>query len=141
MATTTHALLIRLDAQRNKEDDVEALLRSIQPLVGTPSAARSWFALRMAPAIYGLFSTFNNDADRDAYVSVLDRVWAERASELLSRPAVIEKVEILVGQPNAFTEVAGLGASSNDHRNTRASPVEQGPPEVPKVGSEDAPGG
>jgi len=91
------ALLVRFDARTGKEDEVEALLRSLQPSVATGPSPRCWFSLRMAPEIYGFFASFANDSDRQVFLSGLARDWNGRTSELLSRPPVTEKVEI-VGQ-------------------------------------------
>jgi quinol monooxygenase YgiN len=90
------ALMVRLDAKTGKEAEVEALLRSALPIVAAEAGTRSWYALKMAPEIYGIFDTFDNEAGRDAHLA--GRVAAalmDKASELLSRPPVIEKVEIL----------------------------------------------
>jgi hypothetical protein len=138
-AITTLALFVRLDARTGREDEVEALLRSIQPLVGATEPVRCWFALQMAPQVYGLFSTFDSEADREAYLQVLSQVWAERTSELLSRPPVTEKVEVLVAQPSTLSAAEQLHAAvSADPGTGRAHGNVR---EVPKVGSKDAPGG
>jgi len=134
---TSRALLIRLDARTGQEKEVEALLRSVEPVAGESVAAHCWFALRTAPEIYALFCTFESDSDRDAYLSVLEPVWAERTSELLSRPPVIEKVEVLRAHPNT---PASMAASHNPD-NSLEPPRSRTVPEVPKVGSQDAPGG
>jgi hypothetical protein len=89
------ALLIRFDARRGKEGDVEGLLRSIRPHVGSDVRPRCWFSLRMAPEIYGLFAVFDEDAHRQLFLAGLAQDWGARTSELLARPPVTEKVEIV----------------------------------------------
>jgi hypothetical protein len=135
------ALMIRFDARTGKEQEVEDLLRSRQPPPGSEVNPRYWFSLRMAPEIYGFFATFEQDSDRQVFLSRLAQDWSAASSELLSRPPVTEKVEIL-------TQSGSLSASAT--LSNSPPPVEdslgdqnrhQQAKEVPKVGSRDAPGG
>jgi quinol monooxygenase YgiN len=93
------ALLARLDVKPGKEREVEELLRSALPLAVAEPGTRSWFALKMAPEIYGIFDTFDDEAGRNAHLSgKIAAALLEKSSELLSRPPVIEKVEILAAK-------------------------------------------
>jgi quinol monooxygenase YgiN len=90
------ALLVRLEAKPGKEAEVEEFLRGGLPIVEEEPATTTWFALKLGPSTFGIFDTFPDDAGRQAHLS--GRVAAalmQKASELLARPPVIEKVEVL----------------------------------------------
>jgi quinol monooxygenase YgiN len=141
------ASFVRLDTRVGKEQELEALLRSAIPLVATETGTRSWFALQMAPQMYGIFGTFDNESDREAHLSGrVAQALVDRASELLARPPVIEKVQILAAHEPQAQHQASMSAPPS----ASAPPKDRGPPqsgvsrtpsEVPKVGSRDAPGG
>jgi hypothetical protein len=134
------AVLIRFDARTGKEAEVEGLLRSLEPPGGSDASPRCWFALRMAPEIFGFFATFETDALRQVFLSGLAQGWNDRTSELLSRPPVTEQVEIVAqsGVP-PVPPVLSMSAPTVESRsdNDRHPQVH----EIPKVGSRDAPGG
>jgi quinol monooxygenase YgiN len=93
------ALLVRLEAKSGKEAEVESFLRSgLEIVQGEPGTA-TWYALRLGPTTFGIFDTFEDDAGRQAHLS--GRVAAAlmaKASELLSQPPVIEKVDVLAAK-------------------------------------------
>ena len=116
------ALLIRFDARTGKEDEVEGLLRSIQPPLGLDASPHCWLALRMAPEIYALFATFEKDEDRQVFLSGLTRSWNDRTSELLSRPPVIEEIEVVARSrvPPVPSGIPTSGAAGETGARTRA---------------------
>jgi quinol monooxygenase YgiN len=92
----TVGLLVRLEAKPGKEAEVEALLRSGLALVQDEPATALWLALRFGPASFGIFDAFPDDAGRQAHLAGrLAAALMARASELLSVPPVIEKVDAL----------------------------------------------
>jgi quinol monooxygenase YgiN len=93
------ALFVRLDVKPGKEAEVDAFLRSALPLVAAEPGTRSWFALKLAPSVFGIFDTFDDEAGRNAHLSgKVAAALMAKASELLAKPPVIEKVDILVAQ-------------------------------------------
>lgn len=93
------ALLVRLEAKPGKEAEVESFLRSGLAIVQTEPATTTWYAIRMGGSTFGIFDTFSNDAGRQAHLS--GRVAAAlmaKAPELLARPPVIEKVDVLASK-------------------------------------------
>ncbi len=59
-------------------------------------ATIAWFALQLGPSTFGIFDAFPDEAGRQAHLS--GRVAAAlmaKASELLSQPPLIEKVDLL----------------------------------------------
>src|SRR4051794_22770723 len=90
------ALLVRLEAKPGKEAEVESFLHGGLPIVQEEPATTVWFALRLGPSTFGIFDAFPDDAGRQAHLA--GRVAAAlmaKASELLSQPPSIEKVDVL----------------------------------------------
>jgi quinol monooxygenase YgiN len=93
------ALFVRLDAKPGKEQEVDAFLRSALPLVNAEPGTRAWYALKLAPGIFGIFDTFDDEAGRNAHLSgKVAAALMEKAGDLLAKPPVIEKVEILAAK-------------------------------------------
>jgi quinol monooxygenase YgiN len=93
------ALYVQLEAKPGKEADVEAFLRSGLALVEEEPATIAWFALRLGPSTFGIFDAFPDDSGRQAHLA--GRVAAalmSQASELLSEPPAIEKIEVLAAK-------------------------------------------
>jgi quinol monooxygenase YgiN len=92
----TLSLLARLEAKPGKEGEVEALLRSALALAIEEPNTVHWFALRLGPSTFGIFDTFPDETARQAHLD--GRIAAAlmaKAPELLAKPPVIEKVELL----------------------------------------------
>lgn len=96
------ALYVQLEAKPGKEKEVEDFLRGGLPIVQDEPATIAWFALRLGPTTFGIFDAFPDDAGRQAHLS--GRVAAAlmaKASELLSEPPSIQKVDVLAAKlPN-----------------------------------------
>lgn len=93
------ALLVRLEAKPGKEAEVESFLRGGLPVVREETATTAWFAIRLGPSTFGIFDAFPDEAGRQAHLS--GRVAAAlmaKASELLAKPPVIEKVDVLAAK-------------------------------------------
>jgi len=93
------SLLARLEAKPGKEAEVEKLLRSALAIVQDEPGTIQWFAIRMGTSTFGIFDTFNDEAGRNAHLN--GRVAAAlmaHAGDLLAKPPVIEKWEILEGK-------------------------------------------
>ena len=57
----TRAMLALLEAKPGKEKDLEAFLKSAQPLAVAEPATTTWYAVKLGPARFGIFDTFPND--------------------------------------------------------------------------------
>jgi quinol monooxygenase YgiN len=93
------ALLVRLEAKPGKEAEVESFLRGGLPIVQEEPTTTAWFAIRLGPSTFGIFDAFPDEAGRQAHLS--GRVAAAlmaKASELLAKPPVIEKVDVLAAK-------------------------------------------
>ena len=93
------ALFVRLYAKLGKEAEVESFLRSGLALVEQEPATTAWFGIRLGPSTFGIFDVFPDEAGREAHLT--GRVAAAlmaKASELLARPPVIEKADVLASK-------------------------------------------
>ena len=93
------ALFARLEAKPGKEADVEAFLRSGLAIVQEEPATVAWFAIRMGPSTFGIFDAFPDEAGRQAHLSgQVAAALMAKAPELLAKPPVIEKVDVLAAK-------------------------------------------
>ena len=93
------ALYVRLEAKPGKEQEVADFLRSGLPLAQEEPATTAWFALQMDPSTFGIFDAFPDDAGRQAHLSgAIAAALMAKASELLSAPPTIEKVDVLAAK-------------------------------------------
>lgn len=93
------ALFVRLDAKPGKEAEVDSFLRDGLAVVQQEPATTVWFALRLGPSTFGIFDAFPDEAGRQAHLS--GRVAAAlmaKAPELLAKPPVIEKIDVLAAK-------------------------------------------
>ena len=93
------ALFVQLEAKPGKEAAVEDFLQGGLSIVQQEPATTTWDALRLGPRQYGIFDTFPDEVGREAHLS--GRVAAAlmaQAGELLAKPPVIEKVDVLAAK-------------------------------------------
>jgi quinol monooxygenase YgiN len=95
----TTGLYVRLEAKPGKEKDVEAFLRNALPLVEAEPATTAWFAIKMGPAVFGIFDVFPNEEGRQAHLTgKVAAALQAKASELFAKSPAIEKVDILAAK-------------------------------------------
>ncbi len=63
------ALFVQLEAKPGKEAEVEAFLKQGAALVREEPKTVAWFALRMAPNLFGIFDTFADESGRQAHLA------------------------------------------------------------------------
>lgn len=102
------ALWVRLEAKPGKESELETFLRAGLSLAQQEPATTSWYALRLSPSTFGIYDTFPDDAGRQAHLTgPIAAALMEKASELLSQPPSIEKVDVLAAKlPSSKVEKA-----------------------------------
>jgi quinol monooxygenase YgiN len=89
-------LLVRLEAKPGKEAEVAAFISGALSLAQQEPATTTWFALRLGPSTFGIFDTFPNEDGRGAHLSgPIAAALMAKASELLSVPPAIEKLDVL----------------------------------------------
>lgn len=93
------ALVARLVARPGKEEEVAAFLSSALPLAQAEAKTLTWFALRFSKSEFGVFDTFADESGRDAHLAgPIASALMAKASELLSEPPRIEKVDVLAAK-------------------------------------------
>lgn len=93
------ALLVRLEAKPGRENDIERFLLDGLPLVNDEPATTAWFGLKLGPSTYGIFDAFPDEQGRQAHLSgKVAEALTERAGEMLAKPPVIEKVDVLAAK-------------------------------------------
>lgn len=93
------ALLVTMDAKPGKEAEVEAFLRSGQPLVENEPGTIAWFGLRMGPSTFGIFDVFRDEAGRDAHLSgLVAAALMEKAPDLFASSPRIDKLDVLAAK-------------------------------------------
>jgi quinol monooxygenase YgiN len=96
----TIGMLVRLEARPGKEADVEAFLKSAQPLALNEKGTLKWYAIKIGPRTFGIFDTFANEAGRNAHLTGdIAKALGEKAGELFAVPPQVEKVDLLAITP------------------------------------------
>src|SRR6266513_119096 len=90
------SLFVRLEAKPGKEMEVENFLRGGLPIVEEEPATVAWFGIRLGPKTFGIFDASPDEAGRQAHLSgKVAAALVAKAPELLAKPPVIEKVDVL----------------------------------------------
>jgi quinol monooxygenase YgiN len=92
-------LLVRLEARPGKEAEVATFISGALALAQQEPATTAWFALRLGASTFGIFDAFPNEDGRQAHLAgPIAAALMAKASELLSIPPMIEKVEVLASK-------------------------------------------
>lgn len=92
-------ILAQMRAKPGKEAAVAEFLASALPLANAEQATTVWFAIRLAPDLFGIFDAFPDEAGRQAHLSgPIASALMAKASELLAEPPKIEKVDVLAAK-------------------------------------------
>ncbi len=93
------AIWVQLEARPGKEKEVEAFLKSAQPLAERESGTITWYAIKMGPGKYGIFDTFADESGRNAHLNgEIAKALFAKANELFAKPPEIAKPEILAAK-------------------------------------------
>jgi quinol monooxygenase YgiN len=93
------ALWVRLEAKPGQESAVAQFLEGGLAVVEQEPATISWYAIKLAPNVFGIFDTFPDEQGREAHLAgrVAEALVA-KAPELLATPPSIQKLEILAAK-------------------------------------------
>lgn len=92
-------IYVRLQAKPGQEAALQQFLCDGLSLAEDEPATTAWFAIRMAPATFGIFDVFPNDAGRKAHLSgPIAAALMAKAGELLAEPPRIEQVDVLAAK-------------------------------------------
>lgn len=93
---TNVALMVRLEAKKGKEAEVERFLQNGLQQVENEHDTVTWFALRLNPTTFGIFDTFPDNQARESHLTgEFAKALKKRTAELFTQPPVIEKVDVL----------------------------------------------
>jgi len=81
----TVALFARLEAKPGKEDEVAKFLETGLAVANQEATTPIWFALRLGPAVFGIFDAFAGESGREAHLNgPIAKALMAQAPELLA---------------------------------------------------------
>ncbi|HLJ73998.1 MAG TPA: antibiotic biosynthesis monooxygenase [Thermoanaerobaculia bacterium] len=90
------ALFVRLEAKKGKENELAAFLNQGLQLANQESTTPLWFALRLNPSTFAIFDAFADESGRQNHLQgPIAKALMSRADDLLSKPPVIERIDVL----------------------------------------------
>jgi quinol monooxygenase YgiN len=90
------AIWVMLKAKPGKEDEVESFLKQGAAMSQDEPLTVTWYGVKLAPGMYGVFDTFDDEAGRDAHMNgEIAKALMANAPELFSNELKIERMEIL----------------------------------------------
>jgi quinol monooxygenase YgiN len=92
------ALWVMLKAKPGKEADVEAFLKQGAVMANDEPKTVNWYGVKIAPGMYGVFDTFDDEAGREAHMNGdIAKALMASAPDLFANASEIriEKMEIL----------------------------------------------
>ena len=91
-----YALFARLTAKPGKEQAVADFLSAGLQMANQEATTPIWFALRIAPNVFGIFDAFASEQDRQAHLDgPIAKALMANAAELLASPPEIAPIEVL----------------------------------------------
>ena len=92
-------LLVRFDARPGKENELAGYLRAgLEGAQQNPGTA-SWFAIRFGPGKFAIFDVFTDEAECQAHLhDIITATLKGKSAELLARPPVIEKIDVMAAK-------------------------------------------
>ena len=93
------ALWAQLEAKPGKEAEVEAFLKSAQPMAVAEKGTTTWYALKIGPSKYGIFDTFADEDARKAHLNgEIAKALFAKAEDLFVKEPEIDKPSILAAK-------------------------------------------
>jgi quinol monooxygenase YgiN len=90
------AIWVMLKAKPGKEAEVEAFLKQGAVMSNDEPQTVTWYGVKIAPGMYGVFDTFEDEAGREAHMNgEIAKALMAKAPDLFSNELKIEKMEIL----------------------------------------------
>jgi quinol monooxygenase YgiN len=93
------AIWAQLEAKPGKEKELEAFLKSAQPLAEREAGTVTWYAIKLGAGKYGIFDTFADENGRNAHLNgEIAKALFAKADELLAQAPKIDKPEVLASK-------------------------------------------
>jgi quinol monooxygenase YgiN len=97
-----------MESKPGKENEVEAFLKSAQPLAERESETTSWYAVRIGPTTFGIFDTFPDERGRVAHLTgEIAKALMAKAPELFAKEPEIHRLSILASKAPSSSMAAG----------------------------------
>ncbi len=93
-----YAIWVMLKAKPGKEEEIESFLKAGAAMALDEPQTVNWYGVKVAPGMYGVFDTFDDQAGREAHLSgEIAKALMAKAPDLFANAADlrIEKMEIL----------------------------------------------
>src|ERR1700729_1689608 len=88
-----------LKAKPGNEADVEAFLKQGAVMSNDEPQTVTWYGVKMAPGLYGVFDTFDDEAGRDAHLNGdIAKALMANAKELFSNELQIHKIQVIASK-------------------------------------------
>jgi quinol monooxygenase YgiN len=99
IVNTPFAFVARIEAKRDKADDVAALLAGALPLAEAEPGTVAWYAARTSPTTFWIFDTFASEDARQAHINgEIAAALMANADELLANPPEILPADVLASK-------------------------------------------
>jgi len=107
-------LFVRLEAKPGKEKEVASFLQRALEMANQEATTPLWFALRLGPATFAIFDSFQDESGRQTHLSgPIAKALMANVADLLVAPPSIEKTEVLGAKISPEARAAsGLGKHS-----------------------------
>jgi quinol monooxygenase YgiN len=93
------AIWAQVEAKPGKENEVEAFLKSAQPLAVSEPGTTTWYAVKIGPSTFGIYDTFPDENARTAHINgEIAKALFAKAEELFSKPPTINLLTILASK-------------------------------------------
>ena len=93
------ALLARMEAKPEKEEEAAAFLRSALPLAQQEPGTTVWFAWRIGTNTFGIFDVFGDEPAREAHLTgKIAAALMAMAPDLFVGTPNIEKLDVLAAK-------------------------------------------
>lgn len=95
----TTGLIVRLEAQTGKEQELAAFLSDALPLVEDERDTVAWFAVRTGTSSFAIVDVFPDEAGRQAHLDgPVAAALIAKAPELLAQPPQIENADVVAAK-------------------------------------------
>lgn len=93
------ALWAQMEAKPGKEAEVEAFLKSAQPMAVAEAGTTTWYALKIGPSKYGIFDTFADENARSAHLNGdIAKALFSKAKDLFTKEPEVDQPMILAAK-------------------------------------------
>jgi quinol monooxygenase YgiN len=93
------AIWAQVEAKPGKENEVEAFLKSAQPLAVSEPGTTTWYAVKIGPSTFGIYDTFPDEKSRTAHINgEIAKALFAKADELFSKAPEINLLTILASK-------------------------------------------